>query len=615
MKLPSIRHLKEEALDTLARFPFALLSAIVATAATIIIIDYEYSSIFPYQSLYNICLIGFLGIPLFCSLQLVAERTRWKFSAAIIGKLVLLGILTGYYFSLPTNLFETSTIHLIRFMLFAIAAHLLVAAGPFTERGHINAFWEYNKILFLRFLTAVLYSGVLYTGLAIALVAVDQLFNVDIKHIRYFQLWWLLAGIFNTWFFLSGVPKKLKALDAEPHYPKGLKIFAQYVMIPLVAIYLLILYAYMGKIIVEWSWPKGWVGYLVICFSIVGIFSLLLIHPIKNQLKNKWIASIWHWFFYVLLPLVVLLLLAIWRRTSEYGITERRYFVIVLGLWLAAVALYFIFSRAKSIKIIPLSLCIIALVASFGPWGAFSISEWNQVNRLENVLTRNDILVNGKVRKAQKVVPFEDAKRISSIIRYLSEVHGFASIQPWFEEKLDTLMSYEHASRYYKQQENAGKIIQILGVRYVAEWESEEGIRGMSSYGFRVSSPFVLETQRCRYLISNVRMNAYTDSQQVYLSKQRWDIVFQPDSSVIMFVPARDTVSKFAVDLREFASRLHKQYGIQRYMENSVPQDSMVITALHKNTRVILLFDSFQIMIDSSGIRPVSAALNILMNP
>jgi hypothetical protein len=187
---------------------------------------------------------------------------------------------------------------------------------------------------------------VLFTGLAIALSAIDHLFMVDIKTERYMQLWWFLSGVFNTWFFLSGVPRSIDLYDTDIRYPKGLKVFTQYVLISLIVVYVCILYAYMGKIVLEWDWPKGWVGYLVLGFSTTGIFSLLLIHPIKDRVENLWMAVVWRWFYVVLLPLTVLLLLAILRRTSEYGITERRYFVIVLGFWLAAIALYFLISNS-----------------------------------------------------------------------------------------------------------------------------------------------------------------------------------------------------------------------------------------------------------------------------
>ena len=45
--------------------------------------------------------------------------------------------------------------------------------------------------------------------------------------------------------------------------------------------------------------------------------------------------------------------LAIWKRVDQYGITERRYFLIVLSLWLAGIAVYYTVRRSRSIAVIP----------------------------------------------------------------------------------------------------------------------------------------------------------------------------------------------------------------------------------------------------------------------
>ena len=42
--------------------------------------------------------------------------------------------------------------------LMSLALHLLVAFAAFTGKGQIQGFWQFNKTLFLRFLTSVLYG-------------------------------------------------------------------------------------------------------------------------------------------------------------------------------------------------------------------------------------------------------------------------------------------------------------------------------------------------------------------------------------------------------------------------------------------------------------------------
>jgi hypothetical protein len=73
------------------------------------------------------------------------------------------------FFSLPQKVDEMTA---MRFTLFAIGLHLLVAFVPFMVRDEMNGLWQFNKYIFIRILTSALYSGVLFIGLALALVAI-----------------------------------------------------------------------------------------------------------------------------------------------------------------------------------------------------------------------------------------------------------------------------------------------------------------------------------------------------------------------------------------------------------------------------------------------------------
>ncbi len=614
MKLPSLRQLVKNTSDTFGRFPFAILSAVIGTGAVLVIIQNDFHSFKDdIDWLYNISAVAFLGISIFTALQLIIERENWKYGLSLASKLIISCLLVVYYYLLPQNIFESESVHLIRYLLFAIIAHLFVSIAPFKERGHITGFWEFNKSLFLRFVTAALYSSVLYTGLAIALLAMENLFAIDIRSERYLQLWWFISGIFNTWFFLSGVPRSVDISDENIRYPKGLKVFTQYVLIPLVAVYVCILYAYMGKIIIEWDWPKGWVGYLVLGFSTTGIFSLLLIHPIKDRMENSWMSAVWRWFYVVLLPLTVLLLLAIWRRASEYGITERRYFVIVLGVWLAVIAFYFLTSKTKSIKIIPISLCVIVLLVSFGPWGAFSISESNQMKRLEEVLVKNNLLSNNKVQKTEGDISFADARRISSIIRYLVETHGVSILQPWFKEKLDTIQAGRQVDRWNKHQRNAEGITKLLRVRYINEWERQESEERSRIYTFKSDSLRVVTLNEYHYLIQNIKLNYTNKTAAISLGPERWDISLIADSAQLLCVPSHNAAACFSIDLTKRLSILLKDYATCEYGSNAVPQDLMVETAIHGRTRMQLFFQTVNVSVKGKKIAPTALTMDIMI--
>ena len=472
MKLPSISQVYLEVMRAARRFPFVLFCALALVITALILIETE-----PKQSVgFPILFSVMLGLPLLAALALCAEKRKLSPGLSVSTQLLGVLLLVAHGFSVPTSFQHAQADFFIRFGLLAVGLVLLVMIAPYLKKGEMNGFWQYNKTLFFRLFVAAIFSVVLYLGLAIALTALDKLFGVSIPGKRYGELWVLVAGLFVPWFFLAGVPEDLDGLDRVEEYPKGLKIFAQYILLSLVIVYLLILYAYLFKILIQWNWPKGWVSSLILGFSAVSILSLLLMHPIRNRSENAWIRAAGKWLYVVLIPLIVVLFLAVTERMGDYGITESRYAGIALGLWLSAQVIYFLFSKSKSIKFTIGSLCLFAFLMSWGPWGMLSVSQRSQVGRLTRLLTKNGILVNNLVHKEHGKVSQEDAQDISSIVSYLNEIHGYDAIQPWFADQLK-----EDAKSGYAFNLAPPKVLDKMGVEFIG-YQRGAGGQAFSSF-------------------------------------------------------------------------------------------------------------------------------------
>ncbi|NEM99742.1 DUF4153 domain-containing protein [Pontibacter burrus] len=478
LKNISLQQLLNDAVQTFLKFPFALLSALTGTIAAITLIEIEAKNFDENEWLIKLIIVSSAGLILFFTLELLARRLNFSLKARALAWLGGLAFLSVYYYFIQPELR-----YMIRHLALVLALHLAASYIMFLNKREENAFWQFNKAMFLRILTAVLYTTVLYLGLVIAIVALEQLFNLDVPDKIYPELWVFMVGMFNTWFFLAGVPTNVAELEETHTYPKGLKVFTQFVLLPLVTIYLVILYAYMAKILLQWEWPEGWVSVLVLCFSIVGILSLLLIHPIRNLTGNRWMHTFSKWFYRALFPLAFLLVLVIWRRVSEYGITEARYVVIALAVWLVATVLYFVLSKQRNIKFIPFTLSIIALLAVFGPVNMFRVSEWSQVSRLRHLLEQNGLLVSDKVQPASQKLKQETAAQISSIVDYLAEHHGFEAMEGWFDAKvaitLDSIKTGAE-SKWTIRETSRNEILDQMGLDYT----SESGIKSTQYFHY-----------------------------------------------------------------------------------------------------------------------------------
>lgn len=429
MRFPAIGDVVSAALHSARRFPFVLAAAAVATYAAIELEKHPGSD----QDYTHLLATATLGLPLLFALTLVAER-RVR-SAAIQWLLPAAGVvaLLAFWSAWPH---WSSTLQWLRYAQLSVAFHLLVAFLPYLGFDEPNGFWQYNKALFLRILTAALFSAVLYVGLAVALLALDKLLGIKLPSGSYARLWFVIVFMFNTWFFLSGVPGDFAALGTRTDYPAGLRILTQYVLIPIVTIYLVILTLELGKVLLTRVWPSGWIGYLVSSAAGVGMLSWLLVYPLETRESYGWVKTFTKGFYVALMPAIVMLWMALWKRVAEYGITEPRYFPIVFSIWLAAIALYYTTSRSRNIKIIPASLCALALLTFAGPWGAYAVSRASQVNRLQGLLARNDLLQGGHLRPATHDVSVADEREISGGFQYLLETHGRVSVASWFTDSI-----------------------------------------------------------------------------------------------------------------------------------------------------------------------------------
>jgi hypothetical protein len=589
---PSIDQVAESILQILKRFPFVILVSVIGTLAAILFADLPYNAEHDYPMLYKTIFVSALGISWMFAIATFTEQKSWKTAAKWGVRASGMILLLLYFFLLGDNLSEGPYASWYRLGLFLIASHLLVAFAPFIGSFKLDQFWEYNKVLFLRILLSVLYSGALQIGLSIALVSIDQLLGIDIDGETYFQLFLFLGGIFNTCFFLAGIPPKDAISESSLSFPKGLRLFSQYVLIPLVTVYIIILYLYLAKIVIQWELPNGWVSNLVLSFSIAGILSLLLLYPIRNSEDFKWVHIYSRGYYIALIPLIGLLMVSIWVRISEYGVTINRYYVATLGVWLTGIVIYFIISKTRSIKVIPVSLCVIAVLVSFGPLGAFAVSERSQLGRFEKILSQNEMLNEaGIIQQVKEEISWEDRKELSSVVDYITENHGYQSFQKYFVRNVETVVNdttQKDSLSPATYQTDSQKILEEMGVDYVSKWATEDG--GSISdtyYEFSYSGDEMVSISEFDVVIPSIVLwPGETDMRFEYENKV-WYLLNQKEDYQLVLTQLSEK-KDIKIQYLELKEDLIEKYG---YRNNSVSFSDMSVVSENENLKVLCLFE------------------------
>jgi hypothetical protein len=456
MKFPSLNIFVHSIKNVLSRFPFEIGFALLGTLAATVLIEISELKVEAENFCLRLIMVANLGLVLSLSLSLFFENNACSLLKKILLRCSILLLLVGLFFLIDPLKRETD---FFRFILLALAAHLSVSFAAYFGKGHINAFWQFNRVIFLRFLIGGIYSAALFLGLAAAVGSMNFLFNFNFDWDTFAILWVWIVGIFQTVFFLSGVPVNLNGLEKDTTYPHGLKIFTQFVLIPLATVYAIILLAYEAKILLEWELPKGLVSNLILGYAVFGLLSLLLIYPVRNQDENKWLKTFSRSFYYVLIPLILLLLWAVLARVIDYGITEERYFLIILAAWLTFINAYFLLSKSQNIMIIPFSLCLLTIVSVYGPQGAFSTSRRSQINELKELFGNHGSLDGDKIISLKLKPGKEDMSRMINIVDYLVNMHGIESFSPILKRDLgivqDSLLSVNAKKKYDSRTSNS----------------------------------------------------------------------------------------------------------------------------------------------------------------
>jgi hypothetical protein len=454
MRFPSFVTLAERAREVVLRFPWTMAAGLLTAGAAIM-----GSTKSPMQEDWvRVGAVAALGLALTVALTLYGEERGWVSGRKALLNAAGVALLVLFYLVWPG---PDRKHEAIRYFQLSAGLHFLVATLPLMGQRETNAFWQYNRHLFLGFLRATVFSFVLYIGLVVALVALDKLFGVDVPSELYLRLYFVVVFVVNTGIFLAAVPRGLRALAEDPSYPRVLKVFAQYILTPLVFTYLLILLAYLVKIVGGGEWPSGWIGWLVTSVAVAGLLGFLLVHPLRNDAGEAWIRTYTRVLFIGLIPAAVVLLVAFWKRVLPYGLTELRLLGVLLGIWLLAMAVCYTVRPGAGIRLIPLTLGALLLLTLYGPLSVTSLSVASQSRRLSRLVS-----LRGKGDHTDR--------EASAALRFLLDHGARRHVAAAIPVQLPPVAWDSVQKNAAVRDDVAGRILAAAGMEYVEEYGTRE---------------------------------------------------------------------------------------------------------------------------------------------
>ncbi len=363
-----------------------------------------------------------LGVALSLFATMLQERISkklnlWEAILAYVLQLALLFLFYQFVF-MSTEMVPNVT------LVFSTAALLL---------GFIFLPYLFNnqsfEIYVIKLITKAAVSAFFTLSLSLGLVAVlasiKALLIADLNSNLYlytFVIGWL---VFAPVHFLSDLPDQ-PARYRLRDYSWVLKIAFTYIALPILSIYTVILYLYFGKVLITQNWPTGVVSYLVVAYSAVGIATIFFLWPYKT--RNKWVNIFIETYTKAIFPLLIMMFIAIGLRINQYGFTENRYFILIIGIWTTLVMIFININKGRNNIVFLTSLALALLISVYGPANAFNISKHSQNNRLNSILNTYNMIEDGQVINRNAQITELDKREIANILTYFQMNHSFSDV-------------------------------------------------------------------------------------------------------------------------------------------------------------------------------------------
>ena len=366
---------------------------------------------------------------------------------------------------------------------------------------------------FKAFFTALFFSGIVFLGIALILQAINVLI-IPLSSKAYAHAANITFLLYAPIHYLSLIPiysvaKKLiqkeEALQPESaasqkngtelvrpvmrrsssqkerlykatDMPKFLESLISYVIIPITAVFTIILSIYLIMNITGEFWTDNLMEPLLISYSITVIFVYLL----SARLDHKLSRGFKRIFPKVLVPIVLFQTISSIMKISEAGVTYGRYYIILFGIYATVVGILFCFISVRRNGMIAPILIIFALISILPPVDAFTVSRNSQTGRLKNILTENGMLA-GNVITPNPNLSVEDQKKIVSAIDYLERMNDTGEIA-WLS---DYSRSYNFEKtfgfqRYGYIQKEQGSLYLYLAHENMIDVSGYDFLRGTS---------------------------------------------------------------------------------------------------------------------------------------
>jgi len=598
----NLSNMKDQLKSTISRFPVTVWITFIIAILFLLWLHWDFSQAVDDNLIRWIFawIVAFLFSLWFYLLWESKDYSRWKNS--------LLQILPVWYSSLFFVFFQNnfnSLEEIIFFILSLVGIIWFLFFAPYVKNilnnnGKQSVYYTYFYNISVIILISFILWWVLFALGAIGITAVHTLFDLS----GYFtsEIYWdwaiLALSVITPLFALNKIPKKREFNSNYFNENPFFSFLVKYIAIPFIYIYFIILYLYSAKVLMNFSeWPKGEVTWMVIWFSIFGY--LIYIFSYIFEEKNSFIKAFRKYFPIAVIPQIFMLFYAIYLRINQYDITINRYLVVVFGIWLLLISIYYVLSKKKYLGNLMVLLTLFTVIISVGPWSVYQLPESRQLERLKNNLIEANILQNWKIIPLNKYNQIDNdlSKQIYDGINYLCDFDNCSKIKELFpiisekvqeennKQRLENIKIYPDNEYYTKDSdpsswEYVNKITETIKVESYSKYDSVNN-RPTLYFSTNNNKIFPLDTSDSKNLYKIDIYSYKNDSNNSY-DKESDTITIKNNNKIIT-----------KITLSEIKEELLSKYKGDR--NNELNTDEMTFEISNQYWNFILILTSLNI--------------------
>ncbi len=340
-----LKKLKQVYFDIIKEHKFSFITVLLAMIITTVTYGYEIHSIDDSSNfLFRFLILSAFGIVLCETIHKYKKTSdpeygnKKKKYSILYAVISVASIGISLVNSLYSNILDNEVVETIigNYVIFYLLITVLLSVYFFYKRSG-EKFETYIAKAFCSMAKAQLVYLILAIGFLILIGIVDSLLfdSYEIYLIERVEL--MLVGLVEFPCLLTGFSKTDEELD------KFCKALFSYVFMALLGIAYVIIYAYIIKIVVTWTFPSNEVFSILTGLFVCSVPAWFLALGSNKESMEKTV-NIMH---YAFIPFIVLQIMCLSMRVSEYGFTSSRYFGMALIVFEIA---YIIFHAVSSIK-------------------------------------------------------------------------------------------------------------------------------------------------------------------------------------------------------------------------------------------------------------------------